>query len=161
SGRASSPDSHCWYEAELQTRKFQDPDCPDDERAMILEIRSTGTQTLVEPSIHPSGEQYKWKAGLQPTKVDGKTLERSCCELAACALLARHWRYGRRHEIALAFAGAALRSGWQQSRVEEYIRLAAMAAHDDEIEDRVKTVATTVKRLAAGQKAKGLPTLAE
>src|SRR5919202_3475605 len=48
SGRQNSPDSHWWYHAEgLQTKTFRDL----DQKKKLIEIRSTGTQTLVEPSV--------------------------------------------------------------------------------------------------------------
>ena len=40
---------------------------------MIIELRSTGAQTLVGPSIHPSGEPYDYLVG-EPTVVDAEEL---------------------------------------------------------------------------------------
>ncbi|WP_413431543.1 DUF3987 domain-containing protein [Crateriforma spongiae] len=52
-GRPSSPKSHRWYiAANATTEKYQDP----SDGSMIVELRSTGTQTVVGPSIHPDGE---------------------------------------------------------------------------------------------------------
>ncbi len=54
-GRASAPRSHHWYIAtNATTEKHQDP----SDGSMIVELRSTGTQTVVGPSIHPDGEPY-------------------------------------------------------------------------------------------------------
>jgi len=54
-GRASAPRSHRWYIAtDATTEKHQDP----SDGSMIVELRSTGTQTVVGPSIHPEGETY-------------------------------------------------------------------------------------------------------
>src|SRR5436853_1662727 len=54
SGRESSPRSHFWFNAEgAGTKKFIAPTIRDQgQRATIVEIRSTGSQTLVAPSIH-------------------------------------------------------------------------------------------------------------
>lgn len=53
-GRPSSPESHYWYIAEgAATKQFRDR---RRNKVMMLELRSTGTQTVVGPSIHPSGE---------------------------------------------------------------------------------------------------------
>ena len=55
SGRPGKPASHWWYICEgIKTRKHQDP----VSKKMIVELRSTGAQTVVGPSIHPSGEPY-------------------------------------------------------------------------------------------------------
>jgi putative DNA primase/helicase len=55
SGRESRPHSHWWYVSEnVRTMKFKDL----DGSTVLLELRSTGCQTLVAPSVHPSGEVY-------------------------------------------------------------------------------------------------------
>jgi hypothetical protein len=115
SGRVSAPLSHLWFRCDIKNEKFSDPNVErgkgDDERAMIVEIRSTGCQTVVAPSVHPSGERYEWAKGdLNPAQVDADTLRRSVARLAACSLLARHWPQGRRHDAALALAGALFRN---------------------------------------------------
>jgi|GEM_PF-537145 len=54
-GRPSSPKSHRWYIATgATTQKHTDP----NDGSMIVELRSTGGQTVVGPSIHPDGEPY-------------------------------------------------------------------------------------------------------
>lgn len=54
-GRPSALRSHRWYIAtNATTEKYQDP----SDGSMIVELRSTGTQTVVGPSIHPDGEHY-------------------------------------------------------------------------------------------------------
>ncbi|QDV62630.1 bifunctional DNA primase/polymerase [Crateriforma conspicua] len=54
-GRPSSPRSHRWYVATgATTDKHTDP----TDGSMIVELRSTGGQTVVGPSIHPDGEPY-------------------------------------------------------------------------------------------------------
>ncbi|WP_168565129.1 bifunctional DNA primase/polymerase [Crateriforma spongiae] len=54
-GRPSSPKSHRWYIATgATTDKHADP----SDGSMIVELRSTGGQTVVGPSIHPDGEPY-------------------------------------------------------------------------------------------------------
>lgn len=164
SGRASAPESHRWYNCRPlgTTIKFKDPSLADtDARAMIVELRSTGHQTIVPPSVHPSGEIYQWYGDLVPAQLAGNDLLKSVSKLAACALVARHWRPGQRHDTALALAGLLLRAGWSRARVETFIRLAATAADDEEIEDRVRTVETTEQRIKAGAKATGLPRLAD
>ena len=51
SGRESAPRSHWWYRAEgARTQRWKDTD-----GVTLVELRSTGCQTLVEPSIHPDG----------------------------------------------------------------------------------------------------------
>lgn len=55
-GRPSAPRSHRWYIAEgAKTERHSDPD-----RGMIVELRSTGLQTVVGPSVHPDADERYW-----------------------------------------------------------------------------------------------------
>jgi hypothetical protein len=108
-GRPGKPDSHWWYIADPvpRTVKFKDTD-----QSMLCELRSTGQQTVVPPSIHPSGEQLSWRAEGEPARIASDVLRARVARVAACALLARHWpARGSRHEAALAAAGLLLRGG--------------------------------------------------
>lgn len=164
SGRAGSPFSHRWYICNplILTTKFLDPSlAKTDNRAMLVEVRSTGGQTVVPPSIHPTGEIYQWHGELSPALVSGDDLLQSVRKLAACALAARHWKRGQRHHTSLALAGALIRAAWPSTSVERFIRLVATAANDDEIEDRLCSIETTEKRILAGQSTTGFPSLAD
>lgn len=92
-GRAGKPRSHRWYVAEgAATRQFRDRD-----KAMIVELRSTGGQTLVGPSIHPeSGETYETLEG-EPAVVPAAMLL-ACVE--ALATEVRRRRHGVESETA-------------------------------------------------------------
>ena len=80
SGRPGSPASHRWYIA--QGAPFVQHRYAD--RKPIVELRSTGGQTVVWPSIHPSGEQYGRIEG-QPAVVDAAQLAAAVEALAkAC-----------------------------------------------------------------------------
>src|SRR5262249_11716179 len=65
SGRKSKPKSHWWFLcAGAKTRKFE------DGKGVVLEIRSTGSQTVVPPSVHPSREEYEWDQFDEPASVN-------------------------------------------------------------------------------------------
>ncbi len=156
-GRPGRPRSHRWYVApDSKTVKFEDTD-----GSMLVELRSSGCQTIAPPSQHPSGELLDWEdpAGIPP-KVDAADLRLAVGQLASAALIARHWpAKGSRHDLALALAGALLRSGDEVARVEHFIRVTAEAAGDDEVQDRVAAVATTAAKIKAGEVVTGQPTL--
>ena len=84
-GRRSKPNSHLWYivEPTTLTAKFNDVD-----GASLVELRSTGHQTVVPPSIHPSGERIFWHKAGTPSRAGAETLHRDVARTAACAL----WR---------------------------------------------------------------------
>ncbi|MCE2885673.1 MAG: bifunctional DNA primase/polymerase, partial [Planctomycetaceae bacterium] len=86
-GRASSKASHRWYVAHgARTRQFRDP----VDRSMVVELRSTGAQTIVGPSVHPSGERYDMLEGI-PATVDAEELE-ACVQRLADHVVARRHR---------------------------------------------------------------------
>lgn len=86
-GRKSTPRSHRWYISDVPaTKQFHDP----KTRAMIVELRSTGGQTLVGPSIHDSGEPYDYLEG-EPVHVPPAMLE--ACVKALYEAVVRQ-RYG-------------------------------------------------------------------
>jgi putative DNA primase/helicase len=131
-GRESVPDGHWWYIAPgLEHREFEGISKTASE-GTILELRSTDHQTVVEPSIHPSGERYRWsRSGLEPLEIDAEDLSRTARRLAASALIACHLpesreRGGRggRYHYALALAGYLLRHQEDPEDVEKLLKAA-------------------------------------
>lgn len=158
-GRKSKPKSHRWY--------FADP-IPAPEKycdidgTCLLEVRSTGQQTVVPPSVHPSGEQIEWYSRKRPTKIDAGDLRKVASRLAAASLIARHWPApGSRNAAALALAGTLLRAGWDEIEVEDFVVAVARAANDEEWVFRKAVARTTKKRLDKDATATGRPKLAE
>lgn len=164
SGRNEVPESHYWYVCDPlpHTTKYQDPTLINsDQRAMIVELRSTGAQTIVYPSIHPTGDKYMWHKWRDPERIAGHELRILVSRLAAGALISRHWQKGRRHDMALAIAGGLLRSGWKAEQVDRFIIAAAVAADDEEWQQRTLNVRTTLERLNNREKVTGWPKLTE
>ncbi len=163
SGRDSAPGSHWFYRASspLKTTKYVDPlGATGDDRAMLVELRSTGTQTLVPPSVHPSGEPITWAQDGEPGTVDADVLQRAVAQVAAAAVLVRYWpAMGSRHEAALALGGGLLRAGWETQDTADFIWNIAQTAGDEEADDRRQAVLSTATALAAGEHATGWPTL--
>lgn len=182
SGRPGNPRSHYWYLCEPGTlqgyRKYTMPKTPDGKAGeTILEYRSTGGQSVIPPSLHTSGEPYRWEGAAWggadgPTRVNGKVLQTQAALLALGTLLIDVWPpsgAGMRHEAHLALAGGLLRLG--EGQVHPYwrrnapvlIRALADATDDsDGAEAREKEVmATTVRRILAGQKVTGFGKLGE
>jgi hypothetical protein len=154
-GRAGKPNSHHLYCVDPipGTKQYR-----TKSGAMVVELRSTGGQTVVPPSIHVSGEPIRWEVEGAPGRVDAATVQRAVALVAAGALLAHTWPVeGSRHRASLALAGALLRAGWQQDEVWRFIVDVAKVAGDDEAEERGKNVATTAQRIAAGERATGWP----
>ena len=87
-GREGNPASHRWYIVDNppKTRQFHDP----KTKAMMVEFRSTGGQTIVGPSIHPDdGDRYDLLTG-DPARVSA-TLLMNAVEALAKAVIARRY----------------------------------------------------------------------
>jgi hypothetical protein len=158
-GRESRPRSHWWYVTEPVP---QHAAYDDIDGSRLVELRSTGHQTVVPPSIHPSGEQIVWHDEREPAKVSPEVLETAVRRLAACTLVARHWpEKGSRNKAALALTGALLRIGWSPSETERFVSAAARTAGDEEWQQRGNCATSTERRLVEERNATGWPTLCE
>jgi hypothetical protein len=80
SGREGRPGSHRWYIAEGATTAKH----TDSGGDMIVELRSTGCQTVVGPSVHPSGGRYDVLGG-EPAVVPAAMLA-ACVQALADAV---------------------------------------------------------------------------
>jgi DNA polymerase I-like protein with 3'-5' exonuclease and polymerase domains len=174
-GRLGKPRSHYWYVVSDPPAKasapFKDPDkgyyAEDDrgradDKVLLLELRSTGGQTLVPPSVHPSGEALTWHAFNEPARVPLDELRVACSRVAAAALLARHWpAQGCRHELALALAGGLLRAGWPVEKAQDFLRAVYEAAQTGDVETKLRAVEDTAEKLAAGENVTGWSRVAE
>jgi hypothetical protein len=154
-GRPGKPSSHYWYYVPgAKTEQFKDTD-----GSVLVEIRSTGGQTVLPPSTHPSGESLAWEIDRDPGKLDKDALRDSVRLVATAALLARHWPKGSRHVVARDAAGFLASRDLAPPEIELVIRLAASIAGDDEVDDRARVARDTASTFAAGGKTTGLPSL--
>ena len=142
-GRKSTPQSHWLYTCPIDKDTFEDPirrktneekqkkkakkassaDTDDnthtknpEDKSMLLEIRSTGCQTVFPPSIHKdTGEQIAFAdPAVVPTSITPKDLLWAVERLAAVCLLARYLPATGRHKTQLAITGALLQDGWSE-----------------------------------------------
>jgi hypothetical protein len=164
SGRESRPHSHCWYVAP----GAESADWKDTDGKKLVELRSTGRQTLVAPSTHPDGDEYVWhsEAGLKMAEVSAIELTERCRELATAALIARHVPpEGSRHDYAMALAGFVLRDGRMGTDLALKLLTAAWYAAGadsrEALRDLEGIVSDTTDNLEAGEPVVGGPTLEE
>lgn len=136
-GRKSNPQSHWLYICTPipKTEKFT-----GDDNSMILELRSTGCQTIFPGSVHPGGEKIDWEPSQksEPQQVPFDVLRQSVRHLAAAALLLRSWNEGSRDDIATALSGGLLREKWNPEAVDQLVEILCDAASDDETKIRLK-----------------------
>jgi hypothetical protein len=155
SGREKNLSSHYWYLCEPVpvSRSYSLPKAMAERLGVahgdttLVELRSTGRQTTVPPSIHPDdGDEYRWHRGAI-RKIDGGELERLVEDVATATLLALHWPLkGSRQSFALHAAGYLGRH-MEHGRVEAILGAAAAAAEDEEIDKRFRAVRDTLLKL--------------
>ena len=70
-GRTCKPRSHWWYKVDSPkpTKQFKTP-----SGASLAEVRGTGGQTVVPPSVHPSGETIAWDQPGEPAEIPADDL---------------------------------------------------------------------------------------
>lgn len=179
-GRPTNPRSHWWYvgDREIKTARYIDPvvqeaikdrrrkGLPADPnlKAMMLELRSTGAQTIVPPSLHPDGDVLEWDdPDASPLPIASSRLELHVRVLAAATLLVRYWpASGQRHDATLALAGGLLRAGWTE-RNAAHLVCAIGSVVDPAVDrkDRVDAVKSTAERLSKDLPTGGFPKLAD
>jgi uncharacterized coiled-coil protein SlyX len=131
-------------------------------KSVIVEIRSDGAQTMVPPSVHPSGEEVVWYSSGEPAVVETEELSGAVTRLAAAVLIARNWpTKGQRHDFSLAVAGALARAGLKQADVEILIGAVTAYVGDEEADSRTRNVKDTFQALFGGGRTYGLPKIAE
>jgi archaellum biogenesis ATPase FlaH len=136
-GRKGNPSSHALVKSMgAVTRKFQI--ATKEEGGMVLELRSTGCQTVAPGSVHPSGDLVEFENDLPLLEIDADKLERYCSYWAAASVLLRHWVDGIKDEMAAAVAGMLLRGGWKPDRVDAYIERISRAANDKDTPSKLK-----------------------
>jgi putative DNA primase/helicase len=123
-----------------KTRKFNMPDSSE----CLVELRSDGTQTMLPPSIHPSGHklQFRYINDSAPA-VDYADLLVATQRVAACSVIARSWSEGSRHQLALAFAGMMYKADFNQDLAENVVNTICNFTKDEEMADRLNAVTTT------------------
>ncbi|MHA6509509.1 bifunctional DNA primase/polymerase [Tessaracoccus sp. Y1736] len=175
-GRKSSADSHWWFRLtdckELPYLKFTGPD-----GSTVVELRAdSGHQTVIPPSIHPSGEPLEWSGAASEkvvgdwdaaAAVSGVELRSRVSAIALVSILAEAWPGpGARHDAYLALAGALLRCNHDSAELvqlaEKVIRALAIVTNDADGADArvVESVPTTVMRLSRDEAVTGWTALA-
>jgi len=155
-GRDSTGISHYWYEGtNLKAEQFQ-----DINGQVLIEIRNGNKQqTLLPPSVHPSGEVVKWFSAGQPGRHGDEVVRAWVVLAASVALVARHWPQGGRHHAAGPLAGFLCANGAHRADVERLLRAVMTITKDEEPEDRVRYGLTTFDKFKAGEQVTGGPTL--
>ena len=154
-GRKSSPRSHWEYRTD-EPFGAASAAYADLDGQMLVELRGTGGLTVFPPSTHQeTGEDIRWERFEEPAHVALTDLARAVWEVAAAALLARHWPdEGNRDRAAMALSGGLARAGWSDERVSCFALAVAEAAGDEGARSRAnKAERTCCARFGVGSPA--------
>jgi hypothetical protein len=159
-GRNSAPASHYLYRCEgIATTKYQ-----SKESGTFSEVRSTGSQSVLPPSQHPSGEFYKIYHDTDFAQINRQKLGTLIRVIAAGALAALYYpEKGSRHDFVHALSGALLYNGWKEDDVKKFMKAIgdASSAKEGVQEDRNYTVENTIEHFREGDRVQGWPTLSQ
>src|SRR5215212_5215125 len=159
-GRPSAPESHRVYRAKGQvprSKKYKLPgDGPD---RCVVEVLSTGAQSLVPPSLHHSGERRVWHQDRSAAEIESKALMEGAADVATAALIARNRPgVGARHDYTLAATGYVGRN-LPPERAQRVMEAAIAASGDEEVRGRLADVRSTLDNLEVGNPTTGGTTL--
>lgn len=158
-GRPGTGDSHYWYIAEgVKSEKWL-----DSEGKVLVEIRSTGGQTVVPPSVHPSGEVLYWASERAPGNGTPPVMSAAGRHTATAAIVGRVWPgQGGRHAAAGYLAGFLAARDLDLGTICNIVKAVCTIARDlTELEDRVRIASDTVKTFLDGGKTTGGPSLVD
>lgn len=169
-GRPSAPDSHRVAICDLDKSRYvyKVPDTVVQrsplERATIVEIRGSGHQTMVPPSVHPSGERVTWTS--EPAAVpviSADQLKRVCGLIAFLSVLVAFYPKGAGHrdEICMMLASVLVKAGLDDDSVNTLTKMVATLAGDEEASKRTGKAEATRTKIEANEPVWGLPQLCE
>lgn len=133
--------------------------------SMLIELRATGTQSLLPGSIHPEGDLYcteKWI----PINFAELTVAQCVSKLnriASIAILAHAYPgKGSRHDYVHALTGALSRAQWPEDEIIELLDILLDSVNDPgDRSQRDRTVKNTIAHERSGDRVAGWQTLGE
>jgi len=166
-GRPGSGVAHYWYlvrpkgrkgeKLKVRTVRLDDPAPPAGAEKRIVELLGNRTQSMVPPSIHPSGEAVRWckNVKFEPPTLPEAVLKPAVEQLAAVTVLARRWVEGQRSELAMYVAGWWAKSGISREQAEQWVTAICAAANDNETSGRLTSLRHTYDQHERGEPVAG------
>lgn len=157
-GRGEAPGSHYIFRCKnAENKKYQVKDL-----GMIVEIRSTGSQSVLPGSTHPTGDRYRIDHDVEITEIAWGDLKRRVNHLAGAAIAAHYFPdEGGRHNYVHSLAGSLLHSHWKDADVRNLVLSVIEAVEDEEEKDRKDCLDNTIKSFRGGGNVMGWPTLSQ
>ena len=131
----------------------------------VIELRATRHQTMMPPSVHPSGEIIEWVdegvllAGELPPEVGFEAWQAFAEDVWQLARIARRWGEGVRHDASAALGGWLYHQGIEREEARRMLDAVLFAAVDTEADDRRRALIDSFIRAEGGAPVKGLKAL--
>jgi hypothetical protein len=157
-GRRDKPGSHYIFKCKgAETKKWQ-----TKKLGTIVEIRSTGAQSVLPPSIHPDGDRYSIENDVEFEVVTKLELERLADEIAVGAVYLHHYPdSGSRHDYVHICTGVLCWADWPEDKIRRVMAavLSEVYEDDEEIKDRLGSVLNTISKHSEGDHIKGFTSM--
>ena len=157
-GRVGKEYSHYVYRIiGAETKKWQ-----TQELGTIVEIRSTGSQSVIPPPRHPEGGRYVTDVDIDFTQLTKLDIERYCDEIAVASVLTHFYpSAGSRHDYVHAMTGALCHEEWPAEKIKRVLSavLTVIQHEDEDLKDRMNTVVNTIEKHEMGDRTKGFTSL--
>jgi hypothetical protein len=158
-GRVKNPTSHYLFRCKgISTIKRL-----SKTEGMIVELRSTGTQSVLPPSIHDEDrDRYCYENGFEILTVsESKLREYVNCVAIGAMFLRFYPEQGGRHEFVHRACGAFLHQGWKRDLVIRFFKALFACISDNEMAERIRTVKNTIDNFEKRQRIQGWPSLVD
>ena len=159
-GRSGAPWSHFVLRVAGQvpkTKRYKIPGEGDDNA--VVELLSTGRQSLAPPSMHDSGERREWYDERAAAEVGEAECVAVAADIATAALLVRNWPGAGSHHDYVNAATGYIGRNLSRVRAERVMHAAIRASGDEEARSRDADVRDTLDKLQRGEATTGGPTL--
>lgn len=154
-GRLSRPGTHYLYRVKGAVSSAKVIGKGKDA-TKVVEIRSTGSQSVLPPSLHPDNERYIIDRDLEFTSLGKAELERYVSRVAAAAVLLRNFpEEGGRHDFIHSLTGGLMWSGWNEEDTSLFMEAFLKCIDDEEPGDRKLTVKNTIEHFKKGDRIAG------
>ena len=118
-------------------------------KTTIVELRADGAQTMIPPSVHPDGSHLAFRAfNEHADSVAYSDLLKHVSLLAAVSEITQNWTEGKRHNLALSFAGLCIKADLDPNLIMQIIQKICNLKNDDEEQDRLNAVRFSVNKPA-------------
>jgi Bifunctional DNA primase/polymerase, N-terminal len=177
-GRGARPGTHLLYQCEVVAgskryapKEKDKQESDSDPKKIIVEIRSTGSQSLLPPSIlspevsgQPHGDRYIIENDADFTSISARHLEELVNHVAAAAILIRNYpNSGARHDYIHAVTGSLLWGGWPEDKARKLSHAILSCCEDRESDpkQRSRTIDNTIEHFRKGNRISGWKTLSQ